>query len=87
MPRIIVVLLLSFSAMCTGFPLRRDEVLPGIWKDTRVKRNSNAVFVQRPFTAKITYVNINAYMDTQTIHLSDDLLLLMLKELHLEVKE
>ena len=81
--------------MCAGFLLRRDEILPGTWRNTRLKRNLNAAFAQRPFTAKITYVNMNAYMDNQTINLFDDLLLLMLEEemdsleeeLHLEVKE
>ena len=86
LPRVIAPLL-SFDATFAGFLLRRDEILPDTWRNTRLKRNSNAAFVQRPFTAKITYVNMNAYTDNRTINLSDDLLLLMLEELHLEVKE
>ena len=83
----VIVPLLSFDATFAGFLLRRDEILPDTWRDTRLKKSSNAAFVQRPFTAKITYVNMNAYMDNRTINLFDDLLLLMLKELHPEVKE
>ena len=94
LPRVIVPLL-SFDATFAGFLLQHKGILSDTWRNTRLKRNLNAAFVQRPFTAKITYVNINAYMDTQTINLFDDLLLLMLEEemdsleeeLHLEVKE
>ena len=85
MPRIIVVLLLSFGAMCAGFRLRPNEILPDTWKDTRLKKSSNAAFVQRPFTAKMSYVDTKDCMDIQAIHLFDvSLLLLLLKQENLE---
>ena len=81
--------------MCAGFRLQHEGILPDTWKNTRLKKSLNAAFAQRPFTTKITYVDMNAYMDNRTINLFDDLLLLMLEEemdsleeeLHLEVKE
>ena len=92
LPRIIVVLLLSFGAMCAGFLLRPSGILPDTWRDTRLKRNSNAAFVQKRFTAKITYVDTRDYMDIQAILLFDvPLLLIMLlekgEEKSLEVEE
>ena len=73
------MLLLSFGAMCVGFLLRPNEILPGTWRDTRFKRNSNAAFVQRRFTAKITNVDTRDYMDILAILLFDVSLLLMEK--------
>ena len=71
--------------MCAGFLLRPSGVLPDTWKDTRLKKSLNAEFVQRPFTAKITYVDTRDYMDNRTIHLFDvSLLLLLLKQENLE---
>lgn len=96
LPRVIVVPLLSFDATFADFRSQHEGILSDTWKNTRVKRNSNAAFAQRRFTAKITCVDMNAYMDNRTIHLFDDLSLLMLEmvemdsleeELHREVKE
>ena len=85
------MLLLSFGAMCADFRLRTNGILPGTWRDTRLKRNSNAAFVQRRFTAKITNVDTRDYMDIQAIHLFDVSLLLLLlekgEERSLEVEE
>ena len=87
------MLLLSFGAMCADFRLRTNGILPGTWRDTRLKRNSNAAFVQKRFTAKITNVDTRDYMDIQAIHLFDVSLLLMEKgemeeeERSLEVEE
>ena len=66
--------------------MRTNGILPGTWRDIRNAKNSNAAFVQRRFAAKTTYVDTNAYMDIQAIHLFDAssfrlwLLLLMEKE-------
>ena len=71
--------------MCAGFRLRRDGTSIDTWRDTRLKRNSNAAFVQRHFTAKTTNVDTKEFMDIQAIHLFDvSLLLLLLKLENLE---
>ena len=72
--------LLSFDATFADFCLQHEGILSDTWKNTRVKRNSNAAFAQRRFTAKMSCVDMNAYMDNRTIHLFDDLSLLMLEE-------
>ena len=82
---LVIVPLLSFDATFAGFRLRRDKILPGTWRNTRLKRNLNAAFVQRPFTAKMSYVDTKDCMDIQAIHLFDvSLLLLLLKLENLE---
>ena len=73
--------LLSFGVMCAGFRLRPNGILPGTWKDTRLRKSSDAAFVQRPFTAKMSYVDTRDCMDNQTIHLFDVSLLLKLENL------
>ena len=90
-----ITVLLFFGAMCAGFRSQHKGILPDTWRDIPHKRNLNAVFAQKHFTAKITYIDIKEYMDIRAIPLFDDLLLLMLEEemdsleeeLHLEVKE
>ena len=74
----LLLFLLSFGVMCAGFRLRPNGVLPGTWKDTRLRKSSDAAFVQRPFTAKMSYVDTRDCMDNQTIHLFDVSLLLLL---------
>ena len=82
-----IIVPLSFGAMCAGFRSQHKGILPDTWRNIPHKRNLNAVFAQKHFTAKITYIDIKEYMDNRAIPLFDDLLLLMLKELHPEVKE
>ena len=78
---LLLLFLLSFGVMCAGFRLRPNGVLPGTWKDTRLRKISDAVSVQRPITEKITYVDTRDCMDNQTIHLFDVSLLLKLEGL------
>ena len=78
---LLLLFLLSFGVMCAGFRLRPNGVLPGTWKDTRLRKISDAASVQRPITEKITYVDTRDCMDNQTIHLFDVSLLLKLEGL------
>ena len=68
------------------FVCAQTESYPAHGETPGTKKNSNAAFVQRRFAAKTTYVDMNAYMDIQAIHLFDAssfrlwLLLLLLME-------